>query len=48
MFKEDEENANAFLGGKLAAILPALFVTVKGSIATEIDTEAIADALKLP
>jgi len=48
MFKENEENANDFLGGKLATILPALLVTVKGSIATDIDTEAIADALKLP
>jgi hypothetical protein len=36
------------LGSKLASIIPLLLVCVKGSVAMNLDTEAIADALKLP
>jgi hypothetical protein len=48
IFQADQEVATEFMGSKLAAIIPALLVTVKSSVGVDVDTEAIADALNLP
>jgi hypothetical protein len=48
MFQEDEEFVSKFLGSALAKIVPALLVSVRGSFEVAVDSESIADILKLP
>jgi hypothetical protein len=48
MFQEDEEFVSKFLGSALSKIVPALLVSVRGSFEFVVDSESIADLLKLP
>jgi hypothetical protein len=37
-----------FLGSALAKVVPALLVSVRGTFEMDVDSDAIADLLKLP